>query len=109
MKKRLLGWLGVMLAAGVVLGAAQDPGAASPARMGTEAITRPSADIMLKFEQPGRIAAVLVKDGDTVKPGDVLVQLDDEAEKLKLSQLKAVADDVLHVKAAEAQVAQNKA
>jgi len=109
MKKRVLGWLGVMLAAGVVLGAAQDPAAAPPARMGTEAITRPSADIMLKFEQPGRIGAVLVKDGDTVKPGDVLVQLDDEAEKLKLAQLKAVADDELHVKAAEAQVAQNKA
>jgi RND family efflux transporter MFP subunit len=109
MRTRLLVWVGAALAAGVSLGAAPQPAAESPPTPGVEAVTRPSADILLKFEQPGRIAAVRVKDGDAVKPGDLLVQLDDEAERLKLTQLKAVADDVLHIKAAEAQVAQNKA
>jgi len=55
------------------------------------------------------VAEVLVKDGDRVKPGDVLVRLDDEAERVKLRQLKAVADDELHVKAAEAQLDQQRA
>lgn len=108
MRTLLLVWVGAALAVGVSLGAAQ-PAAEPPPTPGVEAVTRPSADILLKFEQPGRIAAVRVKDGDAVKPGDLLVQLDDEAERLKLTQLKAVADDVLHIKAAEAQVAQNKA
>ena len=109
MRTRLLVWVGAALAVGVSLGAAAQPAAEPPPTPGVEAVTRPSADILLKFEQPGRIAAVRVKDGDAVKPGDLLVQLDDEAERLKLTQLKAVADDVLHIKAADAQVAQNKA
>lgn len=73
-----------------------------------EAITRPSRDGTLSFVQPGEIAKVLVKVGDTVKAGQLLVQLDDAVEQAQLKQLKAEAEDVTRVAAAEAQLAQKK-
>jgi len=113
MKRLVLGCVGVLLAAGLVapLATGESPGRPTPTApaVGIEWQTRPSADVMLKFVQPGRVAEVLIKDGDRVKPGDVLVRLDDEAERVKLKQLKAVADDELHVKAAEAQLDQQRA
>jgi multidrug efflux pump subunit AcrA (membrane-fusion protein) len=57
---------------------------------------------------PVRVAKVFVKDGDTVKPGQPLVQLDDKAERIQMEQLKAQAEDETHVEAAEAQLAQKK-
>ncbi len=105
MKTLVLGCVGVVLAAA---GPITPHPPAAPAA-GIEWVTRPSADLMLKFIQPGRVAEVLVKDGAHVKPGDVLVRLDDEAEQVKLKQLKAMADDVLHVEAAEAQLEQKRA
>ncbi len=105
MKTLVLGCVGVVLAAAGPI-ASQPP--AAPAT-GIEWVTRPSADLMLKFIQPGRVAEVLVKDGAHVKPGDVLVRLDDEAEQVKLKQLKAVADDMLHIEASEAQLEQKRA
>ncbi|KPJ75553.1 MAG: hypothetical protein AMS14_03375 [Planctomycetes bacterium DG_20] len=103
MKTLVLGCAGVLVAASVAPAAGTAPDA------GIQWVTRPSADIMLRFVLPGRVAEVLVKDGDRVKPGDVLVRLDDEAERVKLRQLKAVADDQLHVKAAQAQLDQQRA
>lgn len=79
--------------------------AAAPA---INAITRPSADVMLKFPRPGLVSKVLVKDGETVKVGDIVAQLDDEAEKLQVAQLKAEGEDPTRVKAAEAQLAQKR-
>ncbi len=76
---------------------------------GIEAVTRPSADVLLKFVQPGRVAEVRVKEGDRVAEGDVLVRLDDSVERLQAEQLKAEAENLLHIQAAEAQVAQRKA
>ena len=73
-----------------------------------EAITRPSKDVVLSFVRPGRVAKVLVKEGDKVKAGQELVRLDDEAELAQLEQLKAQAEDETRVKAAEAQLAQRK-
>ena len=72
------------------------------------AITRPSADVTLKFTSPGIIAKVLVKDGDEVQPGKVVVKLDDKAERAKLAQMKAQADDSTRIKAGEAQLKQKK-
>jgi len=72
------------------------------------AITRPSEDITLSSTLPVRVAKVLVKDGDTVKPGQTLVQLDDAAERIQLEQLKAQADDDTRIKAAIAQLDQKK-
>jgi len=83
-------------------------GVASAAEPGIEAITRPSADLTLAFVRPGRIAEMPVKEGDAVKPGDLLVRLDDEAERLQCEELKAQADDLVRIQAAEAQWAQKK-
>lgn len=73
-----------------------------------DAITRPSANVILKFTMPGQISSVLVKDGDAVKVGDTLVKLDDRAEKIQVAQLKAEAEDRTRIKAAEAQLAQKR-
>ena len=73
-----------------------------------KAIARASEDITVSSTMPVRVDKVFVKDGDTVKPGDPLVQLDDKAERVQMEQLKAQADDETHVEAAEAQLAQKK-
>ncbi len=75
---------------------------------GVAAITRPSEDITLSFVRSGQIKEVLVKQGDTVKAGQKLVQLDDAAEQCQLAQLKAQAEDTIRIKAAEAQLDQKK-
>ena len=72
------------------------------------AITRPCEDVTLSFVRAGRISEMLVKEGDTVKAGQVIARLDDEAEKAQLAQLKAQADDTVRVRAAEAQLEQKK-
>lgn len=73
-----------------------------------EAITAPSKDRTLEFNRPGRIAKVLVQDGETVMAGQVLVQLDDTVEQAQLEQLKAMADDDTRIRAAQAQLDQKK-
>jgi len=100
MRKWLLGCLGLALLAGAPVWAATDDG--------IEAITKPSADVTLAFIRPGRIDEVRVKEGDAVKEGDILLRLDDEAEKIQLDQLKAQADDTIRIRAAEEQGLQKK-
>jgi len=73
-----------------------------------EAITRPSANVVLKFTRPGLVAKVLVKDGDAVKVGQVVAQLDDAAERMQVAQLKAQAEDDTRVEAAKAQLRQKE-
>jgi len=73
-----------------------------------EAITRPSKDVTLSFIRVGRIAKILVKEGDTVKAGQLLVQMDDEAERAELGQLEAQAKDDTHIRAAQAKLSQKK-
>jgi len=73
-----------------------------------KAIVRASEDITVSSTMPVRVAKVHVKDGDTVKPGQTLVQLDDKAERVQMEQLKAQAEDETHVEAAIAQLDQKK-
>lgn len=73
-----------------------------------EAITRPNADVTLSFVRAGQVAEVAVKEGDAVKPGDLLARQDDTAEQIQLEQLKAEAEDTVRVEAAEAQLAQKR-
>jgi RND family efflux transporter MFP subunit len=80
----------------------------APAGARVRAITRPSADIMLSFVQPGRIAKVYGKEGDFVKAGQMLAQQDDAAEQILLAQLQAQADDTTQIRASEASLAQKK-
>ena len=72
------------------------------------AISKPSGDVTLSFVQPGRIAEIHFKEGQTVKAGDVLVQLDDDADQIRLAQLKADSRNLTHIQAAEASLAQKK-
>ncbi len=73
-----------------------------------EAITKPSKDVTLSFVRPGQISRVFIKEGQYVKPGQVLVQLDDLAEQAQLAQLKAEAEDTTHIKASQAKLDQMK-
>lgn len=77
---------------------------------GTEirAVTVPSADVTLSFVQPGRIAAVLVKEGNAVKAGQVLVQQDDAVERAQLEQLEAESLNTAQIRASEASLEQKQ-
>lgn len=72
------------------------------------AITRPSKDVTLSTITAGRIAAINVKQGDSVKGGDILVQLYDAVERAKLAQLQAQSEDTTQVEAAQAKWDQKK-
>ncbi len=90
---------------------ADGAGAAPLAMPGTsyiEAITAPSKDVTLSFVQPGRIAKVLVQEGQRVREGDVLAQQDDTAEKIAMEQLKAQAEDTIRERHGLAQLDQKK-
>jgi len=75
---------------------------------GIAAITTPSADRMLSFVQPGRIAEVNVKEGESVKASQVLVKQDDTVERARLAQLEADSQNTLNVQASEASLAQKQ-
>jgi multidrug efflux system membrane fusion protein len=74
-----------------------------------QGITAPKADVTLSFVQPGRVADVLVKPGDTVERGQSLVQLYNEPERIKSEQLKMISEDRTKIYAAEAELAQKRA
>ena len=73
-----------------------------------EAITRPSKDVTLSFVSPGRIAKVVVKEGDVVKDGQLLVRQDDAAERVRLAKLEAKSKNTDLIEARKAQLAQKK-
>ena len=101
---------GIMSVLVIVLFAAPFSGkdASGSGGSGIRSVTRPSADITMSFVQPGRIAAVQVKEGDVVKADQVLVQQDDAAEQVQLSQLAAQCEDMTQIRAGEASLAQKK-
>lgn len=69
-----------------------------------EAISQPSRDVTLSFVRAGQVMNIAVREGQQVSSGQVLVQLDDTAEQVRLQQLQAEADNDLRVRAAEAQL-----
>ena len=75
---------------------------------GIEAVTRPSKDVTLSFVQPGRIDKVNVKEGDAIKAGQLLVQLDDAVEQAQLAQLKAQSENTTRVEASQANLDQKR-
>ena len=92
-----------LLPATVFLIAAAAPGVAGAGERtdGIEGISRPSQDATLSFVRPGWIAEVLVKPGEMVKKGQLLIQMDDRAERVQLEKLKAEAEDTTRVRAAK--------
>lgn len=75
---------------------------------GIRAITRPSADAVLSFVQAGRIAEVHVKEGESVKAEQVLVQQDDAVEQAQLAHAEAQSQDTTQIRASEASLAQKR-
>lgn len=70
--------------------------------------TDPSADILLGFTLPGRVSEMLVKEGDRVKAGQRLIQLDNRVEMLRLLQMEAQAMETSQVEASKASLDQKK-
>lgn len=105
-------WLNTLVAGLVVPGGllwgAFAAGSAAGRPAGITAITIPSADVTLSFVQPGRIAEVRVREGESVKAGQVLVVQDDAVERAKLAQLEAESLDTTQIQAADASLAQKK-
>ena len=73
-----------------------------------EGISQPSADVALSFVRPGKIIKVPVKDGDKVKKGQLLSELDSELESSKISQLKAELLNDVKTRAEKAKIAQKE-
>jgi len=99
-KERVLFWAGVLI---VVAGARPVCLADS-----VEAITKPSGDAALSFVRAGRVTQVLVKPGEAVGAGQVLVQLDDRAERAHLAQLKAQSESTHKLEMARAELIRKK-
>jgi RND family efflux transporter MFP subunit len=84
-------------------------GSASPCQAEpVEAISAPSTDIMLSFVMTGVVVEVQVKEGDPVEAGAVLAVLDDKTERIRVEELKAQAEDMTRIEAAEAELAQKR-
>jgi HlyD family secretion protein len=60
-----------------------------PRVVSAEAFVVPVREASLSFEVGGRIIALEVKEGDQVKQGDVLAQLDDSTQQAALAEAKA--------------------
>ncbi len=75
---------------------------------GIAAITSPSEDMALSFIQPGLIDKVLVKEGQMVKKGQVLVQLDNEADLVLLSLIREKGEDRTQIDSQKASLAQKR-
>lgn len=71
-----------------------------------QAVTTPSADITLSFVVSGKIAEILVKEGDTVEKGKLLASLDDDPERIQAEQLKVQAADTTRILSAKAELSQ---
>ena len=67
-------------------------------------VTRPRHDIRLSLPVSGRIESVQIKEGDRVKKGAVLLQLDSAAETLEVMRRKLLLEDrsrILELRAKE--------
>jgi HlyD family secretion protein len=72
------------------------------------AITKASDDVTLSYARNGRVAKILVKEGDTVKADQALVELDAREEAAQLAIDEAKAADQTRVTAQDAILEQKK-
>lgn len=70
-----------------------------------DCVIKPKAVIDLATVEQGRIDRVPVTRGDRVKTGDLLVQLDDNVQRLQVEMAKAKMDSDVDVRAGKAQLA----
>jgi RND family efflux transporter MFP subunit len=85
------------LAPGALAGLPRQAAAAEPVK----AITAPSQDLTLSFTRAGRLDKVLVRQGQKVRAGELLAQLDDSVEQKQLALLKAKADNTTAIQNAQ--------
>jgi len=71
-----------------------------------QAVTMPSAEITLSFVVSGKIADILIKEGDIVEKGVLLAALHDDPERIQTEQLKVQATDKTRILSAKAELAQ---
>lgn len=69
------------------------------------AYTQPSQRAQLAFKNPGLIGEIYVKEGDTVKKGQLLVQEDDRVEQKQYESLKLQGDSDVKPNAKKAELA----
>lgn len=82
--------LGVLIAACLVaISATHTYAAESPA---IDGVTQPFLDVTLSAPVPGIISAEFFKEGQAVKKGDVILELDKRLEELEVDRRKAVMD-----------------
>jgi len=93
----------------LALGALTGRPCAACAAEAIKAITAPSKDLTLSFTRAGRLAKVLVSQGQKVRTGEVLAQLDDSVERKQLALLKARADNTTAIRAAQIKCQRAKA
>lgn len=65
------------------------------------AYSKPSQDVTLTFSRPGRIAKMIVKEGDRVEKGQELAQLDDREERAQVAIDKSKAEDTTPIQVQE--------
>jgi RND family efflux transporter MFP subunit len=94
----------------VVLSAILSATSTSPlwADKGIDAITKGSQDVILSFDRPGRLVELPVKEGDTVKAGQLVARQDDSEEQAAASFAKITAEDDTTIKAEEAVLEQKR-
>jgi RND family efflux transporter MFP subunit len=93
----------------LALGALSGRPWAAGAAEAIKAITAPSEDLTLSFTRAGRLAKVLVRQGQKVRAGELLAQLDDSVEQKQLALLKARADNTAAIRAAQLKYQRAKA
>jgi len=72
------------------------------------ALTEPSSDIVMSFTVAGRVKNVPVREGQAVKAGDLLIELNVEALEARLKQLTLEAENQAEVLASEAELKQKR-
>jgi RND family efflux transporter MFP subunit len=96
-------FLGIVVAGGLLA-----VSTVAHAEKGIDAITKGSQDVTLSFDRPGRIVELPVKEGDTVKAGQLVAREDDSEEEAALSLAKITAEDMTTIKAEQAVLEQKR-
>jgi RND family efflux transporter MFP subunit len=79
-------------------------GAVSLSAAELEGVTRPSADVSASFTRSGLIASVQVREGALVQKGQLLAELESEAEKKQMLLLRRQADSTLEEDKAQIEI-----